>query len=98
MKISTIDMLLSLTTNPSNLAYPEVFVGAPLLYICAALYYCLPIAMVHPPGAMIVASLPFVQDLNITVPTFDPSYQGEVTFMDLAKHALFRYDRFINYK
>ena len=58
------------------LTYINIFLHAPELWLCAALCWCIPIAMIYPSGAIIVKSIPLDRTYNTTVPTFDPTYFG----------------------
>ena len=72
LKISTIDSLFSVVSNPFRLTYSDVFLRTPVLWLCAALHWCIPIAMIYPSGAIIVKPIPLNRTYNTTVPTFDP--------------------------
>ena len=98
LKVSTIDALLSINFDPSSLADVDVLLNAPLLCLCAVLYWCLPLAMIYPPGALVLESRPFQHSVHMTVPSFDPGYQGEATLKDMMQNTLFRFDPYLNYE
>ena len=54
--------------------------------------------MVYPPGALIMESRLFQHSVHMTVPSFDPGYQGEATLKDMMQNTLFRYDPYLNYE
>ena len=82
------------------LIHIDVFLHAPVLWLCAALCWCIPIAMIYPSGAIIVESRPLDRTFNATVPTFDPTYLGaNKSFAGgLVPNALFQLDQFENYQ
>ncbi|KAI9730399.1 MAG: hypothetical protein M1834_005909 [Cirrosporium novae-zelandiae] len=98
MKVLTIDSLFSITSNPFNFVYPDVLASAPLLCLCAAVCWCVPVAMIYPPGALTVEPRSFLQTVNMSVPTFDPTFRGNGTLADLERHALYKFDDFMNYE
>ena len=82
------------------LIHTDTFLHAPVLWLCAALCWCIPIAMIYPSGAIIVESRPLDRTFNATVPTFDPTYLGaNKSFVGgLVPNALFQLDQFENYQ
>jgi hypothetical protein len=97
MRLSTIDSLFSITTSPSNLCSRDVVRNAPLMCLCALVRWCIPVAMIYPPGALIVVSHPFYQTRNMTVPTFSAAYRGNGTYGGLVDNDLFQTDDFGGY-
>lgn len=89
-KISTIDTLFSIQSNPTKLIYFDSLKTAPILWLLGLFLLLVPVGTVFPPGAIIVVASPDVQPYNMSVPTYDFDYRGNSTsFSNLASHALF---------
>ncbi|KAF7593527.1 hypothetical protein BBP40_011255 [Aspergillus hancockii] len=97
MRLYDLDSLLSILSNPLYLGRISLVAAAPFPFLCALFCWCIPIAMVFPPGALTVASKALHVAANQTVPTFDPSYMGNGTFLGMMENALWQPDDFNAY-
>jgi hypothetical protein len=61
----------------------------PLLYLCAFGTWIVGIAIIFPPGGLIVRSEDLNQSNFIQIPVFDPSFRGDGTLGDLQENAIF---------
>ena len=98
MRLHTIDNLFSAPSNPLNILDVAVLWNAPFLCLCIVVCWCISVAMIYPPGALIVESRQYNTTRNVEVPTFDPTYRGNGTYADLKAQALFEFDQFDNYQ
>ena len=75
--------------DPTAMARWNALCFHPSLYLSVILTWDLAVAVVFPPGALIVHSRIFEASKNMTVPVFDPNFRGDGTMYDLQYHALF---------
>ncbi|RAL13948.1 uncharacterized protein BO97DRAFT_387983 [Aspergillus homomorphus CBS 101889] len=97
MRIGDLDSFLSVLTNPLYLGRLRLLGAAPLPFLCALLAWCIPIAMIFPPGALTVEAKLQRVLANQSVPTFDPSYMGNGSFVSMMDEALWQPDDFDAY-
>jgi len=69
MTLSTVEMLFVIRTNIIALLNPHGIRRAPLLFLMALLIWCVGIATVYPPGALVVVFKPqdFTEPRNLSV-------------------------------
>lgn len=61
-------------------------------FLCAIAFWCLPIAMVFPPGALTVETRSLTNITEQAVPTFDPTFVGNGTYNGMLATALWQTD------
>ncbi|KAK0118144.1 hypothetical protein ONS95_012450 [Cadophora gregata] len=76
MKVSTIELLYSIRTNPFQLFQIAVLRAAPTLCALAAIMWLSQIASSFPPGAITITTAQRVEFSSVSVPTFNASYMG----------------------
>ena len=90
LKISTIDRLFSMSSNPLKTLHSSGITNAPTLWLAAVFLPCVPIAAIFPPGALEVVSILNTTSFDWPVPTYDFNYRGNSTsYQALDRHALF---------
>jgi hypothetical protein len=94
MQLGDLDRLLSVMGNPLQLGRIDLFWRVPIPFLCAVLFWCLPIAMVFPPGALTVEPMTVTRLSTKSVPTIDPSFIGNGTYDDMLSTALWEADNF----
>ncbi|OJJ50258.1 hypothetical protein ASPZODRAFT_35422, partial [Penicilliopsis zonata CBS 506.65] len=97
MRVGDIDTLLSVLSNPLKLTHVHLMGQAPFLFLCAVVCWCLPIAMIFPPGAMTVEPHMFETVTHKSVPTFDAAYTGNDTILGMLANALWQPDMYDAY-
>lgn len=60
-----------------------------MLYLCAVLTWITALAIIFPPGALVVGTRPLETKDSLYVPMYDPTYMGRRTTRDLQFNALF---------
>jgi hypothetical protein len=73
VKVSNIERLFGIRENIFLMAHPGPLKTAPLLFLLALVGWLVPIAVLYPPGALIVVSRTTSRPSNATVPTFNAS-------------------------
>ncbi|KAF2668702.1 hypothetical protein BT63DRAFT_456342 [Microthyrium microscopicum] len=73
VKVSDLDLLLQIRNNVFFLGHTGAFRTAPLLILLAITYWLIPIAVIYPPGALIVTPVSVNNVYSLSVPTFDAS-------------------------
>ena len=74
MKVSTIELLFSIRSNPFVLIRPAALKAAPVLFALAIIVWASQIVVSFPPGAITVITVRKFSFGNITVPTFNASF------------------------
>jgi hypothetical protein len=92
IQLGDLDHLLSVLSNPLQLGRVSLFWRAPVPFLCAILFWCLPIAMVFPPGALTVETRSLTTLTAKAVPTFDPGFVGNETYEGMLSAALWQTD------
>lgn len=89
VKVSTIDAMLSLTSNPLRLLSLNLF-RHPAICLFGLLLPLIPIGAIFPPSSLVVLLAPNPSILSsVIVPTFDINYRGNGSFVELKKSALY---------
>jgi len=78
MKVSTIELLFSIRSNPLQIFRWSSIRATPTLCILASLMWLLQIATGFPPGAITVATIQRVSYKTINVPTFNTSFVRDI--------------------
>lgn len=91
IQLGDLDNLLSILSNPLQLGRVSLFWRAPVPFLCAVVFWCLPIAMVFPPGALTVETRTLTTVSENTVSTFDPAF-GDGTYDDMLAAAFWQTD------
>ncbi|OKL61050.1 hypothetical protein UA08_03129 [Talaromyces atroroseus] len=94
MQLGDLDKLLSVLGNPLQLGRIGLFWRVPIPFLCAVLFWCLPIAMVFPPGALTVEPKTLTRRSQTSVPIFDANYIGNGTYNGMLSAALWQVDNF----
>ncbi|KAM5527875.1 hypothetical protein FOXYSP1_19749 [Fusarium oxysporum f. sp. phaseoli] len=90
LKVSTIDSLFQISSNPLKLLDTSGITKAPILWLTAAFLPCVPIATIFPPGALIIYQPAITANSSMSVPWYDFDYRGnDSSYQSLAAHALF---------
>ncbi|KAG4440987.1 hypothetical protein IFR05_003551 [Cadophora sp. M221] len=76
MKVSTIELLYSIRTNPFQLFRGAVLRATPTLCAIATIMWLSQIASSFPPGAITVTTAQRVDFSTVSVPSFNASYMG----------------------
>ncbi|KAF9895119.1 hypothetical protein FE257_000021 [Aspergillus nanangensis] len=97
MRIDDIDSLSSILSNPLYLGSARLLFQSPLPFLCALFCWCIPIAMIFPPGSMTVEPRTRMVKANATVPSFDPSFFGNGTRESMWENAFWQPDAFDAY-
>ncbi|EEA28940.1 hypothetical protein EYB25_000151 [Talaromyces marneffei] len=92
IQLGELDGLLSVLSNPLQLGRVSLFWRAPVPFLCAIAFWCLPIAMVFPPGALTVETRSLTNITEQAVPTFDPTFVGNGTYNGMLATALWQTD------
>jgi hypothetical protein len=93
IQLGDLDNLLSVLSNPLQLGRVNLFWRAPVPFLCAIVFWCLPIAMVFPPGALTVETWTVLSESGITVFTLDLEFAGYGgTYEDMLETALWQTD------
>ena len=83
LKISTVEALYTVISNPLAFFTGEGVRRAPLLLLLALLIWTIGIATSFPPGGLTVGTIEIQSYENIKVPTFNPYYVGNGTYAEL---------------
>lgn len=97
MQLGDLDRLLSVLGNPLQLGRVTLLWRAPIPFLCAFLFWCLPIAMIFPPGALTVETMMVTSFSEKSVPTIDPAYIGNSTYQGMLSVAFWQTDNLGNY-
>jgi hypothetical protein len=92
IQLGDLDSLLSVLSNPLQLGRVSLFWRAPVPFLCATVFWCLPIAMVFPPGALTVETRTLTTVSERSVPTLDPAFIGNGTYDGMLATALWQTD------
>ncbi|PCH05811.1 Hypothetical protein PENO1_017430 [Penicillium occitanis (nom. inval.)] len=93
IQLGDLDNLLSVLSNPLQLGRVNLFWRAPVPFLCAIVFWCLPIAMVFPPGALTVETWTVLSESGNTVSTLDLAFAGYgETYEDMLEAALWQTD------
>ncbi|KUL82829.1 hypothetical protein ZTR_09601 [Talaromyces verruculosus] len=93
IQLGDLDNLLSVLSNPLQLGRVNLFWRAPVPFLCAIVFWCLPIAMVFPPGALTVETWTVLSESENTVFTLDLEFAGYgETYEDMLETALWQTD------
>ncbi|KAH7319312.1 hypothetical protein BKA65DRAFT_99153 [Rhexocercosporidium sp. MPI-PUGE-AT-0058] len=76
MKVSTIELLYSIRTNPLQLCRGAVLRAAPTLCALATIMWLSQVASSFPPGAITITTAQRVDFSTVSVPSFNASYMG----------------------
>ncbi|CZS95332.1 uncharacterized protein RCO7_05773 [Rhynchosporium graminicola] len=76
MKVSTIELLYSIRTNPFHLFRMAVLRATPTLCVMASIIWLSQIASSFPPGAITITTARRVGFQTVSVPSFNASYMG----------------------
>lgn len=79
MKVSTIELLFSIRSNPFILLRPAALRATPLLFALSILIWASQIAISFPPGAITVATAHRMSNRTVNVPTFNASFVSDAT-------------------
>lgn len=80
LKISTIETLFSIRSNPFLLLQPAATKAAPILTLLALVIWVIQVAVSFPPGALTVVPKSKVSHQPVSVPTFNASFVSPTTF------------------
>jgi hypothetical protein len=90
VKVSTIDALFTLTSSPWNLFNIDGLKYAPILWLFGALFPSISIAVILPPGALVVGLLPRNHNLTgMTISSLDVGFRGNGTVAGMWENAMF---------
>lgn len=93
IQLGDLDNLLSVLSNPLQLGRFRLFWKAPVPFLCAIVFWCLPLAMVFPPGALTVETRTFTSVSENTVFTLDLAFLGyDDTYDGMLETALWQTD------
>ena len=92
MRLRDIDSFMSVLANPLYLCNLQLVVASPVPFLCAVVAWCIPIAAIFPPGALVVGSKTLSFLTNTTVPSFDPGVAGNGTWAGLVDDNLWQMD------
>jgi hypothetical protein len=73
VKVSTIELLFRIHDNIFLMAHPSPMTTTPLLFLLALIGWLAPIALIYPPGALIVVPTSISRAVNTTAPYLDTS-------------------------
>lgn len=82
IRVSSIELLFKITSDPSLLIRLDVVRTAPTLFILAVFTWLLPIAVTFPPGALIVIPAQVQTLHDYVVPTYNGSSVGNGSTAD----------------
>lgn len=88
VKVSDLDLLYGIRENFFLFAHAGPIRTAPLLVILALAGWLVPVAVLYPPGALIVVPTPVTQIINTSVPTFNASYVGDGSLSGIGDNAI----------
>lgn len=91
IQLGDLDHLLSVLSNPLQLGRVSLFWKAPIPFLCAIVFWCLPIAMVFPPGALTIETRTISTVSENTVSTLNPTF-GYGTYDGMLAAALWQTD------
>jgi hypothetical protein len=74
MKVSTIELLFSIRSNPFVLLKPAALKATPLLFVLSVLIWVSQILTSFPPGAITVAATQKISNSLVSIPTFNASF------------------------
>lgn len=95
MSIADFDRLPQLLNDLSFLSRCSTLRIVPALSIIAALGWLVAIAMIFPPGSLIVVSKEYLPEIERRVPTFDSRFIGNGTYMGGYEYLLGTQDRWM---
>jgi hypothetical protein len=88
IEVSSIELLFKIMSDPFVLARPAIMKTAPLLFLLALFTWILPIAVVFPPGALIVVPAQLRHTYEAVVPTYNSSFVGNGSWHDIKRNYL----------
>ena len=88
VKVSDLDLLYGLRENFFLFAHTSPMRTAPPLVFLALVGWLVPVAVLYPPGALIVVPTPVTEIVNTSVPTFNASYVGDGSLSEIEGNAL----------
>ncbi|RDW70353.1 hypothetical protein BP5796_08750 [Coleophoma crateriformis] len=88
LKVSTIETLFCIRSNPFLLLRPAATKAAPILTLLALIIWSMQVAISFPPGALTVVTAYKTSYKRIEVPTFNASFMGSGSGVDANKYFL----------
>ncbi|KAF7960778.1 hypothetical protein EAE96_000451 [Botrytis aclada] len=88
MKISTIDALFGLKSNPFQMFTGAAIRAAPVLCVLSILMVSMTVAVSFPPGAINVVTIQRTSYNSVVVPTFNASFMGNGSGLAANQYAL----------
>lgn len=76
ISVSVIECFYTLRHRPLSFFSSSAFKTSPILFFLAIIAWTIPIALIYPPGALIVIPFPVTADHSGIVPTYDAYYTG----------------------
>jgi hypothetical protein len=76
MSVSVIECFYTLRYKPLSFFSSSAFKTSPILFLLAIIAWTIPVALIYPPGALIVVPFPVTTDYAGIVPTYDAYYTG----------------------
>ncbi|PMD38586.1 hypothetical protein L207DRAFT_583993 [Hyaloscypha variabilis F] len=76
ISVSVIEYFYTLRYKPLSFFSRNAFKTSPILFLLAITAWTIPVALIYPPGALIVVPFPVTADHSGIVPTYDAYYTG----------------------
>lgn len=76
ISVSVIECFYTLRYRPLSFFSGSAFKTSPILFLLAIIAWTIPVALIYPPGALIVVPFPVTADHSGIVPTYDAYYTG----------------------
>lgn len=98
VRLGDLDDLLSVLSNPLQLGRVRLLWRAPVPFLCAIVFWCLPIAMLFPPGALTVETTSATTSFEGPVFTLDLAFVGSYKYDIMLETALWQTDKLGAYR